>query len=153
MDREIPFLKGYTVFNCEQIDGLPGHFTATPAPVLDPVQRIAHAEMFFDNTKAVIRHGGNQAYYAIDGDYIQMPPFESFRDAESFYATLAHEACHWTRHPSASIPNSDASVAGCVSASGFARGLTSSPLSSWSAKLAAPAVSRSKIARLGRSFK
>jgi antirestriction protein ArdC len=100
VDREIPFLKGYTVFNCEQIDGLPGHFTATPAPVLDPVQRIVHAEMFFDNTKAVIRHGGNQAYYAIDGDYIQMPPFESFRDAESFYATLAHEATHWTRHPS-----------------------------------------------------
>jgi hypothetical protein len=22
-----------------------------------------------------------------------------FRDAESFYATLAHESAHWTRHP------------------------------------------------------
>jgi antirestriction protein ArdC len=28
-----------------------------------------------------------------------MPPFESFRDAESFYQTLGHETCHWTRHP------------------------------------------------------
>lgn len=27
-----------------------------------------------------------------------MPPFESFRDAESCYATLAHECTHWTRH-------------------------------------------------------
>jgi len=29
-----------------------------------------------------------------------MPPFESFRDTESYYATLAHEETHWTRHPS-----------------------------------------------------
>ena len=29
-----------------------------------------------------------------------MPPLESFRDAESYYATLAHECCHWTKHPS-----------------------------------------------------
>ena len=28
-----------------------------------------------------------------------MPPFEAFRDAESYYATLAHECTHWTRHP------------------------------------------------------
>ena len=31
-EREIPFLKGYTVFNAEQVDGLPEHFRA-PAPV------------------------------------------------------------------------------------------------------------------------
>lgn len=29
-----------------------------------------------------------------------MPPIESFRDAESFYSTLCHETCHWTRHQS-----------------------------------------------------
>jgi antirestriction protein ArdC len=29
-----------------------------------------------------------------------MPVIEAFRDAESFYATLAHEATHWTRHAS-----------------------------------------------------
>jgi antirestriction protein ArdC len=29
-----------------------------------------------------------------------MPVIEAFRDAESFYATLAHESCHWTKHPS-----------------------------------------------------
>ena len=40
LEREIPFMKGYTVFNVEQIDGLPAHFHAPAAPVLDPVQRI-----------------------------------------------------------------------------------------------------------------
>jgi hypothetical protein len=27
-EREIPFMKGYTVFNVEQVDNLPAHFTA-----------------------------------------------------------------------------------------------------------------------------
>ncbi len=33
-------------------------------------------------------------------DYVQLPPFECFRDPESYCATLAHELTHWTRHPS-----------------------------------------------------
>lgn len=99
-ERQIPFLKGYTVFNCEQIDSLPQHYYATDtAPKVEAPQRIAHAEAFFTATKATIQHGGNRAYYAMHLDHIQMPPFESFRDAESYYATLAHETTHWTRHP------------------------------------------------------
>ena len=97
-EREIPFLKGYTVFNAEQIDNLPPHFTAPAAPTLDPVARIAHAENFFAATGADIRHGGDRAYFAISADHVQMPPFETFRDAESYYATLAHECTHWTKH-------------------------------------------------------
>jgi len=99
-EREIPFMKGYTVFNVEQIEGLPQHFYAPAEKRLDPVQRIDHADAFFAATGADIRHGGNQAYYAVGTDYVQMPPFETFRDAESYYATLAHECTHWTRHPS-----------------------------------------------------
>ena len=98
VEHEIPFLKGYSVFNCEQIDGLPAKFSAPAAPVCDPVQRIAEAESFFRNTRADIRHGGARAYYAIEADFVQMPCFETFQDAESYYATLAHETTHWTRH-------------------------------------------------------
>ena len=99
-ERAIPFMKGYTVFNVEQIEGLPEHFYAKPEPKSDPVPRIARAESFFAATGADIRHGGARAYYSISTDHVQMPPFESFRDAESYYATLAHETTHWTRHPS-----------------------------------------------------
>jgi antirestriction protein ArdC len=97
-EREIPFMKGYTAFNVEQIEGLPAHFYAPAEERLDPVQRIDHAERFFAATGADIRHGGNQACYSVTLDRIQMPPFETFRDAESYYATLAHECTHWTRH-------------------------------------------------------
>jgi antirestriction protein ArdC len=96
--RSIPFMKGYTVFNVEQIDGLPEHYTKPAAPTLDPVQRIARAEAFFAATRADIRQGGNRAYYSITHDFVQMPAFETFRDAESYYSTLAHECTHWTRH-------------------------------------------------------
>jgi antirestriction protein ArdC len=60
------------------------------------VQRIEQAEAFFKATGAIIKHGGDRAFYAPGPDRIQMPPFEAFRDAESYYATLAHECCHWT---------------------------------------------------------
>lgn len=96
VDREIPFLKAYSVFNVEQIDGLPEHYYHRPAPVLDPIGRIDQAELFFRHTGAIIRHGGNQAFYAPGPDLIQMPPFETFKDAASYYATLSHEATHWT---------------------------------------------------------
>ena len=99
-EREIHFMKGYTVFNVEQIEGLPAHYYASPAPRFNPIQRIEHAERFFASLKADIRHGGTQAYYAQGSDTIRMPPFEAFCDAESYYATLAHESTHWTKHPS-----------------------------------------------------
>jgi antirestriction protein ArdC len=99
-EREIPFLKGYSVFNVEQIEGLPAHYTATVPPRMNEEQRIVHAEAFFAATGADIRHGGNSAHYVPSLDYIQMPPFESFRDATAFYATLGHEQVHWTRHKS-----------------------------------------------------
>ena len=99
-ERDIFFMKGYTVFNVEQVDGLPDHYYATAAPQLDPVERIASADLFFANTAADIRHGGNRAYYASEADYVQMPPFVAFQDAESYCSTLAHELTHWTKHGS-----------------------------------------------------
>ena len=96
VERDIPFLKTYTVFNCDQIDGLPDHYYHRPDRIIDPVSRIELADRFFENTGAAIRHGGTKAYFASASDHIQMPPFESFRDAESYVAVLSHEATHWT---------------------------------------------------------
>jgi hypothetical protein len=50
-ERQIPFMKGYTVLNIEQIDGLPDHYYAKAEATLDSVQRIAHAEEFFAATE------------------------------------------------------------------------------------------------------
>jgi len=99
-ERDIPFLKGYTVFNVEQIEGLPEHYYARPAPRMDGMARLAGADAFVSATRAAIRHGGDRAAYSITQDEIRMPPFVAFEDAESYYGTLIHELTHWTRHPS-----------------------------------------------------
>lgn len=99
-ERAIPFLKTYTVFNVEQIDGLPAWFSTPAASASGPGERIEAAEAFFAASGAEIRQGGSSACYMPSLDRIHMPAFADFRDAESYYATLAHEMTHWTRHES-----------------------------------------------------
>ncbi len=91
------------VFNAAQVDG----FTLPQAAeMLGPVQRIASADQYVKATGAVVRHGGERAYYAPALDVIQMPDEGLFtgtasmtRD-EGYYATLAHELVHWTGNQS-----------------------------------------------------
>ena len=93
--REIRFLKTYHVFNVAQIDGLPERFH--PEPVETPAPaclRIEAAERYFEVTGARVAHGGNQAYYIIGEDRIQLPPFEAFHDAEGCYATRGYKTFH-----------------------------------------------------------
>lgn len=98
VESRIPFMKAYTVFNVEQIEGLAESFYTRPQVEGEPMQLIDHAERFFQATRAVFRHGGNKAYYAPGPDMIQLPIPEAFRDTESYVATKAHELTHWTKH-------------------------------------------------------
>jgi len=104
VEREIPFMKGYTVFNVEQIDGLPAMYRPPALPEAapgTPATRLSDAvEAFFTNTGAVIEHAGEEAFYAISKDIIRLPQPAAFVDTESYAATKAHELIHWTRHPS-----------------------------------------------------
>ena len=95
IERDIPFLKGYAVFNCDQIDNLPERFRAKPEPKPQAWERDEKFEAFMANTGADIRHGGNRAYFSRASDHIQMPPREAFRDRESYGSTLSHEITHW----------------------------------------------------------
>ena len=99
-EHAVPFMKGYTVFNVEQIEGLPEQYYGIPEVLTDPVQRIEHAEDFFAATGANVVHGGSRACYVPTTDDIHMPCIDFFHDAESYYAVRAHETTHWTRHRS-----------------------------------------------------
>jgi antirestriction protein ArdC len=96
--RAIPFLKAYTVFNVAQCDNL-------PAKVLDPnaAERVTNpnardeiADAFMASTGATIRHGEARAYYQPAGDFVNMPPFETFTNASRYYGVAFHELGHWT---------------------------------------------------------
>ncbi len=99
VERSIPFLKAYTVFNVEQIDGLPERFVSTPI-VLAESERIARADAFLEATQANVAHGGDMACYDVVADRIRIPSFGAFASAHDYYATRGHETVHWTRHPS-----------------------------------------------------
>jgi antirestriction protein ArdC len=98
--RSVPYLKSYTVFNVEQIDGLPAKYLPEPSAPTAVDMRHAQAEGFIAATRAIIRFGGDRAFYAPAFDVIQLPPVQAFRDAESYYSTVLHELTHWTGHPS-----------------------------------------------------
>ena len=99
-EERVGFLRRYRVFNVEQIDGLDARWHRSHAEIrpINPERRRERLDTFFASLGIDIRHGGNEAYYVLAEDYIQMPPFEQFHDAEAYYTTLAHESVHWTRH-------------------------------------------------------
>ncbi|EFI52783.1 zincin-like metallopeptidase domain-containing protein [Afipia sp. 1NLS2] len=99
----IPMLRAYTVFNTDQIDGLPAPTPAQPSAITESVStRIERADAFIAATGATIVHRGNRACYIPSADRIEMPPYGQFIDtptasaAEGYYATVLHELVHWT---------------------------------------------------------
>ena len=98
--RDVRVLKTYTVFNTQQIEGLPERFAAPPVrELLDPRERTAQLEEFIHNTRADIRYGGGRACYMPGPDRIYMPLFGQFNRAAAYYSTQLHELVHWTGHP------------------------------------------------------
>ena len=79
IEKDDPSLRRYTVFNVEQIDGLPADCYPPPEPTRPIDERIDAADAFVTATGAVIQHGGNRAFYAPSRDIVQMPTFERFR--------------------------------------------------------------------------
>jgi putative DNA primase/helicase len=85
-----------TVFNAQQIDGLP------------PMQRkkqtwdaIDRAEQILKSSGALIHHGEHdRAFYRTANDSIHLPDRGQFPTAAAYYATALHELGHWTGHPS-----------------------------------------------------
>jgi antirestriction protein ArdC len=96
----VPFLREYIVFNIAQCLGLPEDYLTGEAPAINLDQRDEDAQAFIQITGADFREGHGEAYYAAGADFIAMPSFESFKDADCFYATSFHELGHWTAHKS-----------------------------------------------------
>lgn len=98
--HKIPMLRLYTVFNANQVENY--NQDAIKVPEQDRVERISLVEEFCSKTGADIRHGGDEAFFAPDEDFIQMPETRLFLDTEeasateNYYSTLLHELTHWT---------------------------------------------------------
>lgn len=97
-ERHIPFLKGYTVFNVDQIEGLPDAFYPQPAPT-EPgpaVPAIETVDAFVAATGVRVSFSGKRACYRPGFDDILMPDRNRFTDPVYLYSTLLHELAHWS---------------------------------------------------------
>ena len=109
--KKIFFLRYYTVFNLEQVDGGEKLDKFRPEEEPDSVN-FGSDDAFktFDEviaaTKADIRFGGDKAYYKrptgpawpkhTGGDFIGCPNRRQFPDCRDWYDTLLHELAHWS---------------------------------------------------------
>jgi antirestriction protein ArdC len=68
------------------------------APTLEeaPWRAPDAVETIMDNSGAVVRVGGDKAFYSPSTDHIQMPPHHAFESASAWSDTIIHEAGHWT---------------------------------------------------------
>lgn len=99
--RQVAFLKRYTVFNSEQIDGIEAKYP-TPAPIItatNPDERDAEIDALFARVPITVRHQGSQPCYRPSDDIVIMPEFSDFHTSDDYYSTLAHELCHAVGHP------------------------------------------------------
>jgi antirestriction protein ArdC len=99
--RLVPMLREYTVFNVAQCDGLPEKIIQPqPIKVHNRDERDSLTDQFMAASHADIREGFGEAYYRPSDDYVSLPPFVSFKSADSFYNRAFHELGHWTGHRS-----------------------------------------------------
>src|SRR5271166_5870344 len=92
--KRIPLLRAFTLFHASQIDGIPDFVPPTIEEA--PWRAPEAAEIILANSGAVVRIGGEKAFYSPSTDHIQMPPQGAFATAEGFCGTLVHELGHWT---------------------------------------------------------
>ncbi len=90
----IPFLKRFTVFNTDQCDGLPKTLT-TPLPPVPDDMIPPSIDALVKASGAVVRIGGDKAFYSVTHDYVQVPRPDAFLVPINFARTLAHELSHW----------------------------------------------------------
>jgi antirestriction protein ArdC len=92
--RRIPLLRSFSLFHASQIEGIPDFVPPTIEEA--PWRAPEAAEIIIANSGAVVRFGGEKAFYSPATDHIQMPPHAAFATVAGFCGTMIHELSHWT---------------------------------------------------------
>lgn len=95
--KKIPLLRVFTVFNAQQIDGLPG---VEKAPEVDPTVGFEKAAEIVAKLGVSMNHGGDRACYIPAEDRIRLPEPGQFANLAHYWSTTLHELGHWTGHAS-----------------------------------------------------
>ena len=93
-------LRRYTVFNAEQIDGVP-EWEAGAKLDFNPVERAeAMITALQEQTGLIVVHGGSHACYIPSLDEVRLPAKASFHSVYDYYSNAMHECGHSSLHES-----------------------------------------------------
>lgn len=98
-EEKMPFLKYYTVFSVEDIQGIEFNLPEVPKQEFTPSE-VAEGIVEAWDGKPAIQHLHQRAYYSPSLDFVNMPKPETFTTSEGYYQTLFHELTHSTGHKS-----------------------------------------------------
>ena len=92
-DRVKPISNVFTVFNGEQLDGIP-KLKVENRRLFSTAELIELRDRLLKNMELRLREGGNEAFYSPTNDYVNMPMIERFDGAYSYMSTFLHESAH-----------------------------------------------------------
>lgn len=92
--KVIPLLRSFTLFHASQIDGIPPYIP--PGVEEAPWREPEAAATIARNSGAVVRIGGDRAFFSPATGHIQMPPMAAFRSPGAYASVLTHELGHMT---------------------------------------------------------
>lgn len=95
-NRVKPISNVYTVFNGEQIDGIPKYEEKTYE--LNTEELLQKRDTLLKNMNVDFSEGGDKAFYNPSCDRITLPEMNKFETEYDYMATLLHEAGHATGH-------------------------------------------------------
>ncbi|SHJ79763.1 Antirestriction protein ArdC [Hymenobacter daecheongensis DSM 21074] len=96
-EEKMPFLKYYTVFSVEDIEGIEFDLPKVEKREFTPSE-VAEGIVEAWDGKPAIQHLHQRAYYSPSLDFVNMPKPETFTTSEGYYQTLFHELTHSTGH-------------------------------------------------------
>lgn len=97
-ERIKPISNIYTVFNGEQIEGIPKYVEKTYE--LNNEELVQRRDTLLKNMNVDFAEGGDEAFYNPSRDRITLPKMNKFESEYAYMATLLHEAGHATGHES-----------------------------------------------------
>ena len=92
--RRIPLLRSFSLFHASQVENVPDYVPPTVAEA--PWRAPEATGIIVANSGAVVRVGGDRAFYSPLTDRIQMPPMAAFHSAAGWSNTIVHELSHWS---------------------------------------------------------
>ena len=103
-EKEVPFLRYFSVFHVDQCEGISPRFRASEALPVDPAEADDVAEDVIQDYLHrsgvhLVSRESSEAFYQPATDTVVLPMRKQFADTAEYYSTAFHELTHSTGHP------------------------------------------------------